>query len=84
MKFRIFCEVYGGVTGYSCAYLKTKGREAVFDSHDEAQRRANELNRSNNGPYATATFKYTVEDYLSGDDLLASHTYTGQMALDLD
>lgn len=61
MKYRIFCEVSGGVTGSRCAFLKHEGREAIFDDKDSAELEAARLTKRANGPYATATFRYTAE-----------------------
>jgi hypothetical protein len=62
-RFRIFCEVSGGVTGYRCAYLKRKGIEEIYDDQLDAENDAAALSLKNNGPNARATFRYTVEDY---------------------
>ena len=83
-KFKIFCQVSGGPTGYRCAYLKKNGRQIVFDTQDAAEIEANKLTAAMNTPYAVATFRYTVEDFLTGDELLKTHTYKGQEALDLN
>lgn len=83
-KFKIYCEVSGGTTGYRCGYLKKNGVAIVFDTQAEADTAAKDLNVAMNGPHAVATFRYTVKDFLSSDELLATHRYTGQSALDLD
>jgi hypothetical protein len=83
-KFKIFCEVSGGTSGYRCGYLKKNGNALVFNTQDEADNAAKDLNTAMNGKYAVATFRYTVKDFLTGDELLATHTYKGQEALDLN
>lgn len=86
-KFRILCEVSGGVTGYRTAYLKENGGKIViFESQEKADIHRDQLasNAKAKAQYATATYRYTVEPYLTGAELLATHRYTGQEALDLD
>jgi hypothetical protein len=58
--FNINCRVSGGVTGTREALLKSNGKVCFFDTEEEAQVEANRLNKKMNGPYATASFNYTV------------------------
>jgi len=61
MKYRIRCRVSGGVTGTREAWLKGKdGQEARYDTREEAEREAADLNRTMNHLYSTASFRYTV------------------------
>jgi hypothetical protein len=59
--FRIKCRVSGGVTGTREAYMKERGVVQYFATRKEAEAIADHRNKTANGPYATATFKYTVE-----------------------
>ena len=59
-KFNIMAEISGGATGYRQALLKEDGKLRVFDSKDAAQIEANRLTAKQNGPYASATFRYTA------------------------
>jgi len=58
--FRIKCRVSGGVTGTRESYMKENGVVMYFDDKAEAQVIADHNNQERNGPYATATFRYTV------------------------
>ena len=86
-KFRILCEVSGGVTGNRSGYFKQKGVVVICHSRAEAKAWVEQLrSKAQSGAdYGnTANYCYTVERYLTGDELLATHRYTGQSALDLD
>ena len=64
IRFKIRCEVSGGVTGYRVGYLQEGiGKTRVFDNQDAAEIEANKLTAKMNTPYASATFRYTVEDH---------------------
>ena len=60
-KYRILCEVSGGVTGYNASYLKIGGKPITFDDKGHAEEVALSHQAKANGPYATASFKYSVE-----------------------
>lgn len=63
MKFRIWCEVWGGVTGSRCAWMTdARGQIVEFDRREDAQEEADECNRTANGPNARASFEYTVKE----------------------
>jgi len=62
MKFRIFCEVSGGVTGYRYSYLKKWGKAMLFSTQEAAQAECDRLKKKMNGPHARATFSYSVEE----------------------
>ena len=63
-KWKIYCEVSGGVTGYRAAWLKKDGKEQVFFVKAEAIVEAQRLNEKlNSNPFRTAEFKYTVIGY---------------------
>lgn len=83
-RFRILCEVSGGVTGYRCSYLKRRGKVQVYDDQLTAELDASALNEKMNADGNVAIFKYTAERCMSGAELLATHRYTGQGGLDLD
>ncbi len=84
--FRILCRVSGGVTGDRSGYFKCNGEVVIFDNEQKANVYADQLfsNAKAGERYATASYRYTVEPFMTGDDLLATHRYTGQEALDLD
>jgi hypothetical protein len=60
--FRIWCEVWGGVTGHRTAWLKDDIGIATFATREEAEAEAARLNASgNNNPHRKANFSYTVD-----------------------
>lgn len=59
--FRIRCRVSGGVTGTRESYMKERGVIQYYATKVGAQKIADHYNRVSNGPFRTATFKYTVE-----------------------
>jgi hypothetical protein len=62
-QFGIWCEVWGGVTGHRCAWLKSNGEQQRFTSRDEAEAEAMRLNEQTNGnPHRTASFRYSVRE----------------------
>lgn len=60
-KFRVLCEVSGGVTGYRVAYLKNAGEEIIFPNRETAEAEAARLTTQANGPHKSADFRYTPE-----------------------
>lgn len=61
--FRVWCEVWGGVTGPRQAYLKSNGEISEFSTREEAEKEAARLNEKMNGsPHRIATFRYSVLD----------------------
>lgn len=62
MKWKIWCQVSGGVTGYRAMWLKEgDGEEASFTTREEAEREAAKLTeRANANAYRTASFCYTA------------------------
>lgn len=58
LRYGVWCEVSGGVTGYRSAWLKSKG--GVWTGNEgQAIRKAAELEaESNANPYRTAAFRY--------------------------
>jgi hypothetical protein len=63
-RWKIWCEVSGGVTGFRAGFLKANGREVIYTNEDDAIREASRLNTAmNDRPYRTADFKYTVLGY---------------------
>ena len=62
MIYGIWCIVTGGRTGRREAWLNEDGTIVMFSDQSEAQARADELNRTMNGPNASATFRYTVQE----------------------
>ena len=61
MKYRIFCECWGGVTGSRASYMKSGGVEVIFPDKETAETEAARLMEKTNGPYRTAEFRYTAE-----------------------
>jgi hypothetical protein len=59
--FGVWCEVWSGVTGSRSAWLKSNGVVQTFETHEEAERRASDLNIQMNGrPHRKADFRYSV------------------------
>lgn len=56
----IQCMVTGGVTGTRVSLLKRRDKVCYFKCRNEAQARADALEKSANDAYATARFYYTV------------------------
>jgi hypothetical protein len=66
MKYGVWCEVWGGVTGPRSAWLKNggAGEPALFDTLEDAQREADQIQRrQNNTPRRTANFRYTAKQF---------------------
>lgn len=61
--YRIWCEVWGGVTGYREAWLKVEGKIYETDNHAEALEKAEELNFITSKFTSSASFRYTVEEF---------------------
>jgi hypothetical protein len=64
VKFGIWCEVWGGVTGHRTAWLKNiKDSTKVWEFDDETEAQvmaAHYQNSTNSNPHRTANFSYTV------------------------
>jgi hypothetical protein len=60
-SFIVMCRVSGGVTGTREAQLKANGVPQFFPTREAAQAEADKLN-STPRPYATASFRYWVEE----------------------
>lgn len=59
--FRIWCEVWGGVTGSRAAWLKQNGEIADFATREAAEAEAARLNdRTKDNP--RASFSYSVRE----------------------
>lgn len=63
MKYKIWCEVYGGVTGHRFGWLKRMDREIIYDSKEDAERVAKSLN--DKPKYSKAVFSYEVVGFKS-------------------
>jgi len=61
--YNIMCRVSGGVTGTREALLKSNGKVQEFETKEEAERRAAELNQKMNHQNSTAFFSYRVLEY---------------------
>jgi hypothetical protein len=62
MTYKIRCHVSGGVTGTREAWMKkADGSDETFDTREQAEACANEMNRTMNSIYSTAWFRYVVE-----------------------
>jgi hypothetical protein len=59
MTWGVWCRAWGGVTGERSSWLKENGSIRVFDTADEAEKVATELNRKR-PPHAKAFFSYTA------------------------
>ena len=57
--FKIYCEVWGGVTGYRTGHLTENGQEREFDTRAEAEELAEDLNAKSNRSTGTA-YRYSV------------------------
>lgn len=67
MSYRIWCEVWGGVTGPGAAWLKSNGNVLTFNDYATAKAEAEKLKAARQGnPYRTASFNYTVYSYSCG------------------
>jgi hypothetical protein len=61
MKYRIWCEVWGGVTGSREAWMTKDNKILEFDDKKEADKEASECNRTM-GRNSPASFRYTVKE----------------------
>jgi hypothetical protein len=59
MTWGVWCRAWGGVTGEQSSWLKENGSIRVFDTADEAEKVATELNRKQ-PPHTKAFFSYTA------------------------
>ena len=59
----IHCYVSGGVTGTREGLLKDNDQVKRFDTYEVAEKEAEALNQSRNGPNARAFFSYTVRKF---------------------
>jgi len=63
MKFRIWSEVSGGVTGSRAAWLKGEdGMPRTFETRKEAEAEAKSLDKRMNRDGARASFSYSVRE----------------------
>jgi hypothetical protein len=60
-RWKIWCEVSGGITGFRAGFLKANGKEVIYTDEEEAKRQAQRLNEQMR--LGKATFKYTVLGY---------------------
>jgi len=58
MKFKIRCEVYGGITGHRTGYLKRDDKEMIFTSREEAEKNLPQSKTTERG----VTFNYAIEE----------------------
>ena len=64
VTFKIWCDVWGGVTGSRAAWLKSNGEEIVFTDRSNAEATARRLTDSRMGsPNRVANFSYTVVEF---------------------
>tara|TARA_R110000868_G_scaffold301534_1_gene561948 strand:- start:1058 stop:1264 length:207 start_codon:yes stop_codon:yes gene_type:complete len=61
-QFKIFCQVWGGVTGSRESFMKNNGEEMLFDNRAEAGEYAQKARDRRSTPYETAQYRYTVVD----------------------
>ena len=66
LTYKIWCEVSGGLLGPGATWLKRSGVE--FETRDENEAKATALELNNRKRNSPATFKYTVEEFYSGDE----------------
>lgn len=63
MEYGVWCEVWGGVTGSRQSWMKEDGVIQRFADKDEAQKVADDLNRSfGQNPHRVANFRYSVRE----------------------
>ena len=61
MKYRIYTEISGGVTGSRSSYIKSNDKELHFETREKAEEYISEL-RASRSPYATFHQSYEVEE----------------------
>lgn len=61
MKYGVWCEVFGGVTGSREAWLKSNGELMKFATFEEAQAEARRC-QSVDRRFSTANFRYTARE----------------------
>jgi hypothetical protein len=68
-RFRILCEVSGGVTGHREGYFKENGKVVLFTNEEKAKVYADKLaiNANTTAAFTVANYRYTVEDYLTSN-----------------
>jgi hypothetical protein len=59
--FRIWCEVWGGVTDRRASWLKSNGVVAEYITREEAEAEAARPNRKIGNSYSTTSFRYSVK-----------------------
>lgn len=62
-RWGVWCEVWGGITGSREAWMKRDGKIARFVAREEAEAEAAKWNTKNNGPYRSASFRYTARRF---------------------
>jgi hypothetical protein len=61
--FGIWATVSGGITGTRSAWLKADdGKQATFETREQAEREADRLNREMNNAHSKASFRYVAEE----------------------
>jgi len=63
--FVVRCQVSGGVTGTRTGTLRKGETLCLFESREEAQEQADQLNQRNDSPFRTCEFRYWVEPVAS-------------------
>lgn len=64
MKWRIWCSVSGGVTGYREAWLKDKGELVEFDNVDAAVTEARKLNNDSAAHGGSVRYSYIARIFV--------------------
>ena len=59
-RYGVWCEVFGGVTGFRHNWLKSNDEVCKFAEYEEAEEEARLLNMKMNGPNARAYFSYSA------------------------
>lgn len=60
--YRVWCEVWGGVTGSRQAWLKRDGKPVEFASMELAEQEAKRLNETT-ASYQRASYRYSAREY---------------------
>jgi len=62
MVYRVWCVIYGGVTGHREAWLKENHRIYSTNNLEEASEKAKELNHKTSMFVGSSKFEYTVKE----------------------
>ena len=68
MRYGVWCQVSGGITGYRYGWLKRGGVRQEFSDRGEAMRIATQLNTERNKPIRRALFAYQVLELTGEND----------------